>query len=125
MGVTFISFAEDGTLLTKTIKSDYNAKVYPMVCDRLTLTCDIPNHLKLKCIEIFQQEDSKPYGLYRCSGLIKNIPMHMSPYMPDEDDKITSATIQCDPYDSDINFIRLDFNPAKIEITDLKWGSLS
>lgn len=69
---------------------------------------------------MFQQEEAKPKKGYKLSSMIKNVTMKTSPYLPDDEDKITSAYIQCDPYDDDVGFIRLDFNPANIDISQLK-----
>lgn len=121
MGVTFITFEDDGTVLTKEIKSEANAKVYPMVCDRLTLTCHIPDWLQSQYIKYLKQEQVQHNkNGYKLSVLVKNIQMKTSPYLPDEDDKITSAYIQYAPYDDSNGFLRLDFNPAKTDMTDLK-----
>lgn len=124
MGVTFISFTENGEVLKKTYgtESTSEVKVYPMVCDRLTLTCDMPPWFKENYQEYWGQESdckhSKKY--YKTSCLIKDLPMKLSPYLSSEEDKITSAHIECNPYDSSNGFLRLDFNPAKIHIEDLR-----
>ncbi len=121
MGVTFYKYSDDGTLKSKSVKSEYNAKVYPMVCDRLTLTCNIPKSLKHQYVKLLENEKyQKNKNGYKLSVLVKDIKMKTSPYLPDEDDKITSAYIQYAPYDDSNGFLRLDFNPAKVDMTDLK-----
>lgn len=122
MAVTFIKWADDGSLLSKTIQSEYSVKVYPLVCDRLSVTCDMPESLRSYIVKKFKQEKAKPAAGYRYSGLIKELGMKLSPYLPQEeaDDKITSATIQCDPFTPGTAFVRLDYNPAKVDYYGLK-----
>jgi hypothetical protein len=123
MTVTFMKYTEDGSLLFKQLGLgiDYDVKVYPLVCDRLTLTCDIPPAVKSLYIGWFKQENATAKKGYKYSGMIKDVSMKTSPYLPDDEDKITSAYIQCDPFDHNVGFIRLDFNPATIDISQLKW----
>lgn len=121
MGVTFIKYAEDGTLQTKTIDSEYSAKVYPLVCDRLTLTCDLPPKVQQLVKANLMQDNAKPKKGYQLSKWIKGLLMTPPPYSLTEEDKLTSAYIQCAPYHPDTGFLRIDFNPAKVNVAMLKY----
>lgn len=120
MGVTFIKYAEDGTLQTKTVNSEYSAKVYPLVCDRLTLTCDLPVKVQHIVKNNFKQDKAKHDKGYQFSIWIEGLLMTPPPYSLTEDGKLTSAYIQCAPYNPDTSFLRIDFNPAKVNVADLK-----
>lgn len=121
MAVTFYK-VEDNTLIKWQIGSDSHAKVYPLICDRLTLTSDIPSQHKKSVIEEMKAMGAKKQGMYKYSCLIKDVPATLAPYHADEEaeDKITSAYIQCAPASDDIGFIRLDCNPARINLGILK-----
>ena len=109
---------EDDTLIEWQIGADSHAKVYPLICDRLTLTSDIPLQYKKPVIEAMKEMGAKKQGMYKYSCSIKDVPATLAPYHADEEaeDKITSAYIQCDPASDDIGFIRLDCNPARINL---------
>lgn len=109
----------DGTV-SKQEAGVLNAKIYPLVCDRLTLTCDFPDQQKNNIKTCFKQEKAWSQSGYKLSSKINDLPMTMPPYQDSEKEKITSAFIQCDPFNTDDNFLRLDFNPAKIEMDVLR-----
>jgi len=115
---------DNGQLSSKTlVDSDYSVKVYPLVCDRLTITCDMPEQLKPKIIKNFKDEKAKPLGGYEYNSTIWDLSMKLPPYSFVEhgvNDKVTSATIQCVSQFNNAAFMRLDFNPAKVNINELK-----
>ncbi len=120
MGVLFIKYGKDGTLYSKTLKSEYNAKVYPLVCDRLTLTCEVPYKIQELVKHNLIQDGAKPSKGYKLSKWIDGLPMNPPPYSHSEEDKLTSAYIQCDPQMSGVGFLRIDFNPAKLDVPVFK-----
>jgi len=120
MTITFIKYAIDGAIHTKFLKSEYNVKVYPLICDRLTLTCDLPKAVQQHIKGNFKQEGAKPYNGYQLSSWIQGLPMSPPPYASAVEDKLTGAYIQCSPYAPDTNFLRVDFNPGKVDMGMLK-----
>lgn len=122
MSVTFITY-QDGNLLTKTTKSEYSIKQFPLVCDRLTLTCDLPEHLHNAVINNFKDGKHFPQGGYAYSCKLTQLGMNPAPYVEfgDIEDKLTSAFVQCAPSKSTHKFLRLDFNPAKVDMSNLKF----
>lgn len=123
MGVTFIKVGKDGNIHTKTTKSEFNVKVYPLICDGLTLTCDLPEDIHAQAIKNFKQEGTKPAAGYLYSGIIKDLEMKPSPYLnfDEGEGKITSASIQCKPFTPGTSFLRLNFNPSKVDLGQLKF----
>lgn len=122
MALTFLKWAADGSLLTSSINSNYNVKIYPLICDRLTITCDLPATVQDKVISNFKQEKAKFSGGYDYSSLVKNLEMQLPPYaiQDDDADKVTTATIQCKPQMPGAAFLRLDYNPSKVAPWELK-----
>lgn len=120
MTVTFYKYGKDGKVHTKTSGAEFSVKVYPLICDKLTLTCELPSHLHQHIIKNFKQEKAKHYGGYKYSSWIDGLTMTPPPYSKNDEEKHTGAFIQCKPYSSDVGFLRIDFNPATVDITHLK-----
>jgi hypothetical protein len=89
----------------------------------MTLTCDLPVHLHNAVIKNFMDVKHFPQGGYGYSCRLDQLGMNPAPYIEfgDIEDKLTSAFIQCAPKKSTISFLRLDFNPAKVDMSNLKF----
>lgn len=122
MAVTFIKY-ENGKLLTKTTKSEFSVKQFPLVCDKLTLTCDLPEKLHMQVIDNFKEVKSYPQGAYGYSCKLNELGVNPIPYkeFSESEDKLTSAFLQCAPSKKGHSFFRLDCNPAKVDMFDLKY----
>lgn len=109
---------KDGSSLEKK-NGTTKTKVYPLVCDKLTLTCNVPESEKGQIIKKFKQFDSKPRGIYRHSIWVPEVGTSLPPYASKKDihykaHPFTSPLLQCDPKNSGPRFLRLEFNPSKL-----------
>lgn len=95
-------------------------KVYPIICDKLSITCDIP-HLQQNMVfnNIKNHEGSHQNNIYHASTNIQKIKKIFPPYIKPIPDAMTSALLQCKPKDKSNKFLRLEFNPSKVDVNDL------
>ena len=122
MALTFIKWGKDGSLLTSKVNSVYSVKVYPLICDKITVTCQMPKHAQQNIIQNLKKHGGKSAALYKLSCIIKDLGMQPPAYLAEveEEEKITSATIQCQPYNPANGFVRLDWNPSRVQALELK-----
>lgn len=115
MGVTIYYKSSHGYIHEKKgAHGKKEAKVYPLVCDKISITCDFPEHVKKAIEHNFKQEGAKKKSLYYLSLNIDNIEKKVPPYCDTNVTGLTSAFIQCVPTTPGHKFFRIEFNPAKI-----------
>ena len=118
MAIKLIKKKDKYTYIQNGIKGKEVPKVYPLICDRLTLTCDFPTHIKNIIINNFKQEKAKKYGFYDLSIYLPGLEKAFAPYVENIEGGETNAYIQCGPNVSGIPFLRLNFNPSKLKSLD-------
>lgn len=115
MGVTIYYKSSHGYIHEKIgAHGKKGAKVYPLVCDKISITCNFPEHVAQIIAHNFKQEGAKKKGLYYLSLNIDDIEKKAPPYCDTNVTGFTSAFIQCAPTTSGHKFFRIEFNPAKI-----------